>query len=83
LREYVLDVSYTFKEKTVKKDTWEHIMRQVSHIEALFHDNTNNTYFDGVLQGSRINEKTAEEEAIDGLNVVRWEWRGKYLGNLT
>ena len=83
LREYILDVSYTFKEKSVKKDTWEHIMRQVSHIEALFHDNTNNTYFDGVLQGSRINEKTAEEEAIDGLNVVRWEWRGKYLGNLT
>lgn len=83
LREYVLDVSYTFKEKSIKRDTWEHIMRQVSHIEALFHDNTNNTYFDGVLQDSRINEKTAEEEAIDGLNVVRWEWRGKYLGNLT
>ena len=33
-REYILDVSYTFKEKTVKKDTWEHILRQVSHIEA-------------------------------------------------
>ena len=38
-REYILDVSYTFKEKMVKKDTWEHILRQVSHIEALFHDN--------------------------------------------
>jgi hypothetical protein len=25
LREYILDVSYTFKEKSVKKDTWEHI----------------------------------------------------------
>ena len=32
LREYILDVSYTFKEKSVKKDTWEHILRQVSHI---------------------------------------------------
>ena len=82
LREYILDVSYTFKEKSVKKDTWEHIMRQVSHIEALFHDNANNTYFDGVLQNSRVNEKTEEEESIDGLNVIRWEWRGKYLGNL-
>ena len=83
LREYILDVSYTFKEKLVKKDTWEHIMRQVSHIEALFHDNINNTYFDGVLQNSRINEKTEEEEEIDGLNVIRWEWRGKYLGNIS
>jgi len=33
-REYILDVSYTFKEKMLKKDTWEHILRQVSHIEA-------------------------------------------------
>ena len=39
LREYIVDVSYTFKEKIVKKDTWEHILRQVSHIEALFFQN--------------------------------------------
>lgn len=83
LREYILDVSYTFKEKSVKKDTWEHIMRQVSHIEALFFNNMNNTFFDGILLESRINEKTEEEGAVEGLNVVRWEWRGKYLGNIT
>lgn len=83
LREYILDVSYTFKEKNIKKDTWEHIMRQVSHIEALFFSNMNNTFFDGILEESRINEKTEEEAEIEGLNVVRWEWRGKYLGNIT
>ena len=83
LREYILDVSYTFKEKSVKKDTWEHIMRQVSHIEALFFSNMNNTFFDGVLQDSRINDRTEEEAGVDGLNVIRWEWRGKYLGNIT
>jgi len=83
LREYILDVSYTFKEKSVKKDTWEHIMRQVSHIEALFFNNMNNTFFDGILLESRINEKTEEEGAVEGLNVIRWEWRGKYLGNIT
>jgi len=81
LREYILDVSYTFKEKSVKKDTWEHILRQVSHIEALFFQNMNNTYFDGHLLASRINEKDEDEELIEGLNVIRWEWRGKYLGN--
>ena len=41
VRDYIVDVSYTFKEKTVKKDTWEHILRQVSHIEALFQNNVN------------------------------------------
>jgi hypothetical protein len=82
-REYILDVSYTFKEKSVKKDTWEHIMRQVSHIEALFHDNvvgSGNTFYDGRLESCRINERTEDEE-IEGLNVMRWEWRGTFTGN--
>ena len=83
VREYILDISYTFKEKLVKKDTWEHILRQVSHIEALFFNNQNNTFFDGRLTSSRINEKEGVEEAIDGLNVIRWEWRGLYLGNIS
>ena len=83
LREYIIDVSYTFKEKNIKKDTWEHILRQVSRIEALFFSIMNNTFIDGLLEEARINEKTEEEEVIEGLNVVRWEWRGKYLGNIT
>ena len=83
LREYIVDVSYTFKEKTVKKDTWEHILRQVSHIEALFFNNHSNTFFNAQLTSTRINQKEEAEEAIDGLVVVRWEWRGSYLGNVS
>ena len=83
LREYIIDVSYTFKEKAVKKDTWEHILRQVSHIEALFFQNQDNTFFNGRLDNSRINQKEDAEEAVDGLNVIRWEWRGMYLGNVS
>ena len=82
-REYILDVSYTFKEKTVKKDTWEHILRQLSHIEALFFQNMNNIFFDGNLLSCRINELEEDEALIEGLNVMRWEWRGKYLGNIS
>ena len=84
VREYILDVSYTFKEKSIKKDTWEHILRQVSHIEALYHDNiigSGNTFYNGRLENCRINEKT-EDENIEGLNVMRWEWRGLYMGNV-
>ena len=82
-REYILDVSYTFKEKMFKKDTWEHILRQVSHIEALFFNNQNNTFFNGRFDTARINEKTEAEEAIEGLNVIRWEWRASYMGNIS
>ena len=85
-REYIIDVSYAFKEKVVKKDTWEHILRKLSHIEALFHDNTTgsgSTFYNGRLETSRINDKTDEEADVEGLNVVRWEWRGTYSGNIT
>ena len=82
-REYIIDISYTFKEKSIKKDTWEHILRQVSHIEALFHNNINNTFFNGRLENCQVNAKTEDEGKIDGLNVIRWEWRGMFLGNLS
>ena len=82
-REYILDVSYTFKEKMLKKDTWEHILRQVSHIEALFFNNQSNTFHNVRFNTARINEKEEAEEAIEGLNVVRWEWRASYMGNIS
>ena len=81
LRDYIVDIGYYFKEKALKRDAWEHILRMVSRIENLFDDNRSNTYLDGRLVSMRINEKTAEEEEIEGLNVIRWEFRGKYFSN--
>ena len=83
IREYIVDIGYYFKEKALKKDAWEHILRMVSRIENLFDDNRSNTYFNGRLVSMRINEKTAEEEEIDGLNTVKWEFRGMYLSNVS
>ena len=83
IRDYIVNVGYYFKEKALKRDAWEHILRMVSRIENLFDDNRSNTYFNGRLANMRINEKTAEEEEIEGLNVVRWEFRGMYLSNVS
>ena len=83
VRDYIVDIGYYFKEKALKRDVWEHILRQVSRIENLFDDNRANTYFNGRLANMRINEKTAEEEAIDGLNVIKWEFRAMYLSNVS
>ena len=83
IREYIVDIGYYFKEKALKRDAWEHILRMVSRIENLFDDNRSNTYFNGRLANMRINEKTAEEEEIEGLNVVKWEFRGMYLSNMS
>ena len=83
IRDYIVNVGYYFKEKALKRDVWEHILRMVSRIENLFDDNRSNTYFNGRLANMRINEKTAEEEEIEGLNVVKWEFRGMYLSNVS
>ena len=83
IREYIVDVAYYFKEKSVKRDTWEHILRQISRTENLFNDNLNNTYFNGRLVSMRINELEDEEAEIEGLNAIKWEFRAMFLSNVS
>ena len=83
IREYIVEVAYYFKEKSVKRDTWEHILRQISRMENLFNDNLNNTYFNGRLVSMRINELEAEEAEIEGLNAIKWEFRAMFLSNVS
>ena len=83
IREYIVQVAYYFKEKSVKRDTWEHILRQISRMENLFNDNFNNTYFNGRLVSMRINELEDEEAEIEGLNAVKWEFRAMFLSNVS
>ena len=83
IREYIVQVAYYFKEKSVKRDTWEHILRQISRMENLFNDNLNNTYFNGRLVSMRINELEAEEAEIEGLNAIKWEFRAMFLSNVS
>jgi len=83
IRDYIVEIAYYFKEKSLKRDAWEHILRQISRIENLFNDNLNNTYFNGRLVSMVINEKTEEEEGIDGLNVIKWEFRAMFLSNVS
>ena len=58
-------------------------LNQGLKIENLFNDNLNNTYFDGRLVSMRINQKNDAETEIEGLNVVKWEFRGKFVSNLS
>ena len=83
IREYIVDVAYYFKEKSVKRDTWEHILRQISRMENLFNDNLNNTYFNGRFVSMRINELEDEEAEIEGLNAIKWEFRAMFLSNVS
>ena len=83
MREYQINMFYYFADPNVNKSSLDHVLRFVSRIEALIHDNITMTLSDSTnCFNCRI--ETTELNALDDENeyVVQFEWRGQHLGNL-
>ena len=83
LREYQINMFYYFADTNVNKSSLDHVLRFVSRIEALIHDNIKMTLSNSTdCFNCRI--ESTELNALDDENeyVVQFEWRGQYLGNL-
>ena len=83
LREYQINMFYYFADPNVNKSSLDHVLRFVSRIEALIHDNIKMTLSNSTdCFNCRID--STELNALDDENeyVVQFEWRGQYLGNL-
>ena len=83
LREYQVYMFYYFADPNVNKSSLDHVLRFVSRIEALIHDNIKMTLSNSTdCFNCRID--STELNALDDENeyVVQFEWRGQYLGNL-
>ena len=83
LREYQVNMFYYFADPNVNKSSLDHVLRFVSRIEALIHDNIKMTLSNSTdCFNCRID--STELNALDDQNeyVVQFEWRGQYLGNL-
>ena len=83
LREYQVNMLYYFADPNVNKSSLDHVLRFVSRIEALIHDNIKMTLSNSTdCFNCRID--STELNALDDENeyVVQFEWRGQYLGNL-
>ena len=80
-REFTIQVLYYFLEANVKDTALDHILRTVSRIEALVHDNTAMTLSDSSnafncrMQSTELN--TEDEE----MYVVEWEYKCMHMGN--
>ena len=85
LREFQVNMFYYFADPNVNKTSLDHVLRYVSRIEALIHDNITMTLSD-TNSSSCFNCRieTTELNALDDQNeyVVQFEWRGQHLGNL-
>tara|TARA_R100001594_G_scaffold136142_1_gene178321 strand:- start:372 stop:803 length:432 start_codon:yes stop_codon:yes gene_type:complete len=81
MREYSIQILYNFMDKNIKEPALDHILRTVSRIEALIHDNISLSLSDGTegincrLQSTSLN--TDEEEAY----IVEWDFKCTHIGN--
>ena len=81
-REFTINMYYVFSGANVKKDALDHILRIVSRVEALVHDNISMTLADSSkafncrMESADLN--TGEEE---GVYVVSWVYKCQHLGN--
>ena len=81
-REFTIQVLYYFLEANVKDSALDHILRTVSRIEALIHDNMamtlsdNSNLFNCRLQNTELNA------GDDDMYVVEWEYKCMHLANV-
>ena len=83
IREFQINMFYYFADPNVNKTSLDHVLRFVSRIEALIHDNTamvltdSSNCFNCRIEATELNALDDENEY-----VVQFEWRGQHLGNI-
>ena len=82
-REFTVSVRFIFNEANINETALDHILRQVSRIEALIHDNTATTLSDSSnLFNCRMESTDLNSDEESGLYVVQWEYKCQHLGNI-
>ena len=82
-REFTIQVRFIFNEANVNETALDHILRQVSRIEALIHDNgvmtlsDSSNAFNCRFESTELN---ADEES--GIYLVVWDYKCQHLGNV-
>ena len=86
-REFSIQVRFIFNEANVNETALDHILRQVSRIEALIHDNVSMSYTNENSQTENAfncrfesTELNADEES--GIYVVIWDYKCQHLSNV-
>ena len=83
-REFTIEVRFIFNEANIRETALDHVLRYVSRIEALIHDNIAMTLSDSSkafncrLESTDLN---ADEES--GVYVVVWDYKCQHQGNLS
>ncbi len=84
IREFTLEVRFVFNEANVNETALDHILRQVSRIEALIHDNMTMTLSDSTnVFNCRFDSTELNADEESGIYVVVWDYKCQHQGNFT
>ena len=83
-REFTISVFYYFAEHNLKKTALDHVLRYVSRIEALIHDNVTMTLADSTqAYNCRFESTEINPDQESGVYVVQWEYKCQHTGNIS
>ena len=80
-REFTIQILYYFLEANVRDSALDHILRTVSRIEALIHDNVTVALADGTNIHNCRMQSTELNAGDEDMYVVEWEWKCIHQGN--
>ena len=82
-REFTIQILYYFLEANVKDSALDHILRTVSRIEALIHDNMAMTLSDSSNLFNCRMQSTELNAGDEDMYIVEWEYKCLHRANLT
>ena len=83
-REFSITLRFIFAEVNVKETALDHILRYVSRIEALIHDNVAMTLSDSSNAfNCRFESTNLNSDEDSGVYITEWDWKCQHLGNVS
>ena len=84
-REFSITVRFIFAEVNLREAVMDHILRYVSRIEALIHDNVSMSYTNENSQtenafNCRFESTTLNADEESGIYITEWEYKCQHLG---
>tara|TARA_R100000655_G_C2956982_1_gene188216 strand:- start:183 stop:620 length:438 start_codon:yes stop_codon:yes gene_type:complete len=84
IREFTINMYYYSSDKKIERNALDNVLRVVSRIEALIHDNVNMTLADSsVAYNCRLESTELNTEEEEEKYVVTLEWKCLHRGNLS
>ncbi len=83
-REFSITVRFIFAEVNVRETALDHILRYISRIEALIHDNVAMTLSDSSNAfNCRFESTELNSDEESGIYITEWAWKCQHLGNMS